>query len=271
MRLFVLAPALLLAVSSAALASTAKSDPDPAEIEKIIAKFAENEEQFARAREAYTYRQTAKIQEMDEGGNGMGKWEMVSDIVFSGDSKRTERVVRAPMATLQRIQMSPEDEQDLRNVLPFVLTTKEIGNYHVRYLGRQQADEVPCYVFAAKPKSMEPGKRYFQGQIWVDDRDLMIVKSYGRATGILKKGTDQQFAKFETYREQIDGKYWFPVYTVANSILHFQTGDIPVKLTVRYQDYKQFKSDVKITFGDEVSQQPGASDQKQPAAPEQKK
>ena len=77
-------------------------------------------------------------------------------------------------------------------MLPFVLTSDEIDNYFVRYLGRQNADEIPCYVFAVKPKKMEQGKRYFQGQIWVDDRDLMIVKTYGRSTGIIKKGTDQR-------------------------------------------------------------------------------
>jgi hypothetical protein len=161
------------------------------------------------------------------------------------------------MATLRRIMLSPEDEQDLRNVLPFVLTSADIDNYFVRYLGRQNADEIPCYVFAVKPKKMEPGKRYFQGQIWVDDRDLMIVKTYGRSTGIIKKGTDQQFAKFETYREQIDGKYWFPVYTIANSVLHFKEGgDVRVKLTVKYEDYKQFKSSTTITFGEEVKPDP---------------
>jgi len=266
MRTFALLAAVLLAAASLPAATTTKTDPTQAEIDKIVATFAENEAAFARARENYTYRQSAKIQEMDEGGNPAGKWEVASDIVFSPEGKRTERVVRAPMATLQRIQMSPEDEQDLRNVLPFVLTSKDINNYHVRYLGRQQVDEVPCYVFAVKPKSMEPGKRYFQGEIWVDDRDLMIVKTYGRSTGILKKGTDQQFAKFETYREQIDGKYWFPIYTVANSVLHFQTGDVPIRQTVKYQDYKQFKSQSNITFGGEVTTPP-----EKPSTPPEKK
>src|SRR5690349_7311039 len=153
MRVSVFIATVLMGFTSFAPASTVKTDPSTAEIDKIIATFAENELAFARARENYTYRQSAKIQEMDEGGNPAGKWEVISDIVFSQDGKRTERIVRAPMANLQRIQMSPEDEQDLRNVLPFVLTSKEIGNYDVRYLGRQQVDEVPCYVFATKPKS----------------------------------------------------------------------------------------------------------------------
>ena len=243
---------LLALLSAAAFATTAKTDPSEAEIQKIIRTFADNEAQFATARENYTYRQTVKLQEYDDAGVPHGKFERVEDIIFNRDGKRTERVVRAPVGTLRLIHMSAEDEQDLRNVLPFVLTTKDIDLYHVRYLGRQMADEVPCYVFAVKPKTMEPGKRYFTGQIWVDDRDHMIVKTYGRSIGLLKKGTDQQFPKFETYREQIDGKYWFPTYTTANSILHFAENDVRVKMTVRYDDYKQFKSDVKITFGEEV-------------------
>jgi hypothetical protein len=97
---------------------------------------------------------------------------------------------------------------------------------------------------------MEPGLRYFQGIVWVDQRDLQIVKSYGRGTGIVKKGNE--FPKFETYREQIDGRYWFPTYTIANSTLHFQEGDQRIKQTVRYEDYKQFKASTTITFGDEV-------------------
>jgi hypothetical protein len=161
--------------------------------------------------------------------------------------------------------VSPEDEQDLRNVLPFVLTSRDIANYYVRYLGRQNADEIPSYVFAVKPKSMEPGKRYFTGEIWVDDRDLMIVKTYGRSTGILKKGTDQQFPKFETYREQVDGKYWFPTYTIANSTLHFKDSSPRIRLSVKYEDYKQFKSDTKITFGEQVDQ--GTPPQKDPKKP----
>src|SRR3954447_25066782 len=252
----------LLFTSALVFGADRKPDPSSAEIQKIVASFSENEFAFAQARANYTYRQTAKLQEYDEGGAPHGKFELVSDIIFTPEGKRTERVVRAPAPTLQLIQMSPEDEQDLRNIMPFVLTSKDIDNYNVRYLGRQNADEIPCYVFAVKPKRMEPGKRYFQGEIWVDDRDLMIVKSYGRSAGIIKKGTDQAFAKFETYREQIDKKYWFPVYTIANSTLHFkESGDVRVKLTVKYEDYKQFKANTTITFGDEVKpeQQPKAA------------
>jgi hypothetical protein len=259
----------------AALAfSAAKADPTEAQISDIISKFAAKEAEFARAREAYTYRQTARVQEIDEGGTPRGKFEIVSDIVFTSEGKRTERVVRAPVATLQHIQLTPEDEQDLRSVQPFVLTTKDIDKYYVRYLGQETLDEIPCFAFAVKPKKMEPGQRYFQGIVWVDDRDLQIVKSYGRGVGIIKKGFDNQFPKFETYREQIDGKFWFPTYTVANDTLWFETGPQRIRMNVRYEDYKQFGSDIKITFGDPVAEGAGGKPgEPKPAGPkpEQKK
>jgi hypothetical protein len=223
-----------------------------AQIEEIVQKFAAKETAFSRARENYTYRQSARLQELDEFGNVRGRWEMTSDIVFP-EGKRVEKVVYAPVSTLRNILITPEDEQDLRNVQPFVLTTGELPKYFIRYLGKQMADEIPCFVFAVKPKKLEPGQRFFSGQIWVDDRDLQIVKSYGRGVGFLKRGSDNQFPKFETFREQIDGKHWFPTYTRADDVLQFQSGLAQrIRMTVRYEDYKQFKSESLIRYGEPV-------------------
>ena len=242
----------VVALSAAAWAIDQPQLSD-SQINDIIQKFVAKETQFSVARENYTYRQTARLQELDEFGNVRGRWEMVSDIIFSPEGKRTERVVRAPVATLRNLILTPEDEQDLRNVQPFVLTTEELPDYWIRYLGKQMADEIPCYVFAIKPKKMVEGKRYFSGIAWVDDRDLQIVKTYGRGVGLLKRGSDNQFPKFETYRQQIDGKYWFPTYTEANDTLYFKSGlNQRIRMVVRYEDYKQFKSQVEIKYGEPV-------------------
>ena len=233
-----------------ALAPAATTEPNQSQIDDIIQKFAAKEAEFAKARESYTYRQTVKVEELDPSGNPEGKWEMVSDIVFGPDGKRSEHVVFAPVPSLQHILLTPEDMQDLQDVQPFVLTTSELPNYMIRYIGRQQLDEIPCYEFTVKPKQLVKGKRYFEGQVWVDDKDLQIVKSYGKGVGIVKK--NNEFAKFETYREQIDGKYWFPTYTYANDTLQFEQGPQRIKMIMKYQDYKQFKSDTQIKFGDEA-------------------
>lgn len=227
-------------------------DPSPAQIDEIVQKFAAKEAEFAKARESYTYHQTARIQELEPSGETSGKWETVSDIVFDTAGRRSEKVVRAPVSTLHNILLTPEDLEDLRSVQPFVLTTAELPKYLIRYLGREKLDEIGCYAFAVKPKKVDPGQRYFEGIVWVDDRDLQIVKTYGRGTGVFKKGN--AYPKFETYREQIDGKYWFPTYTIANATLHFPEYDQRIKQTVRYEDYKKFGATSSITFGDEVDQ-----------------
>lgn len=239
-------------------AADEKDNLSESRIQEIITKFAEKETEFAKVRQMYTYRQSAKLQEYNDDGSAGGKWEMVWDVIFTSDGKRAEKVVKAPVGTLHRIQMDPGDEQDLRTTQPFVLTTADLPNYQIDYLGREDVDEIGCFVFSVKPKKMEQGKRYFIGQIWVDDRDLQIVKSFGRGTGLQKKNSDFQYPKFETYREQIDGKYWFPTYTIASDVLQFKQENVRIKETVRYEDYKQFKAQSTIRFEDEAPTPPPA-------------
>jgi len=253
----------LLAAGAFAASSV---EPTSAQIDDIIQKFAAKEAEFAKARGNYTYRQTARIQEVDDGGNVHGKYEIVSDIVFTPEGKRTERVVHAPVSTLQVILLTPEDEQDLRNVQPWVCTTETLPKYNVSYIGTQRVDELDTYVFSVKPKALESGQRYFEGQIWVDQRDLQIVKTYGKGVGVRKKHDDNQFPRFETYRDQIDGKHWFPVYTRADDVLHFQTRDQRVRMSVKYEDYKQFRAESEIKILDAIEDK-----NKEPKKDEKKK
>jgi hypothetical protein len=218
--------------------------------QEVIQKFSAKEAAFRKARENYTYKQSVKVEELSPDGRVEGVYQIDSDIIFGANKTRTEHVTYAPLNTLKNILLTPEDEQDLRSVQPFVLTAEDIDKYDIDYLGKQNADEIPCYTFSVKPKTMVKGQRYFEGQIWVDDRDLQIVKTYGKGVGIVKKGNE--FPRFETYREQIDGKYWFPTYTRADDVLHFPTGDQRIRMVVKYQDYKRFGADSSITFGDEV-------------------
>jgi hypothetical protein len=227
---------------------------DNVNAEDIIRKFAAKEKEFAEARNNYTYRQSLKFQELDPSGNQTGhQWEQVSDIIFTPEAKRMEKVVYAPVQTLTLI-LTPEDLADLINVQPFVLTTDQIPDYDVTYIGREKIDEINTYVFSVrpKPKKMVKGKRYFEGQAWVDDRDLQIVKTYGKGIGNISGNKDNQFPRFSTYREQIDGKYWFPTYTYADDTLHFKDFSQRVKLVIRYQDYKRYEGKSSIKFGDVV-------------------
>jgi hypothetical protein len=250
-------------LSCAALVSAAdtKPDPSPDQIQNIIKQFTQKETEFATARERYTYQQTSKMEETDPPG---GTYEIVEEVSFDDRNRRTSHVTHAPAGGFEHIMMTHEDEQDLRNVMPFVMTNSTADEYIVNYVGRQQVDEISCYVFSVKPKELtKDRKRYFDGQIWVDDQDLQIVKTYGRGIGYLRRGEDQQFPKFETYRQQIDGKYWFPVYTYADDTLNFKDGPSQrIKVIVKYDHYKKFnfKTESTIQYG-EVG---GANSSQQP-------
>jgi hypothetical protein len=250
-----------LAVLSLLIGPALAQEKDNVNADEIIQKFAAKEAEFRAARNNYTYRQTVKMEELDPAPTG--KWEEIDDIIFDGKGKRSDLVVWAPVQNLQHLLLTPQDAQDLKDVQPFVLTTEEIGLYNVNYLGREKLDEIGCYTFSVKPKKMEKGKRYFEGEIWVDDRDMQIVKTYGKGVGIVAKGNE--FPKFETYREQIDGKYWFPTYTHADDTLHFQNPpmNVHIRMTVKYQDYKKFEGRSTITYGKTVDDTPPPPKKKQ--------
>jgi hypothetical protein len=226
--------------------------------EQIIQKFAAKEKEFKEARDQYTFRQDVRVQTLD-GETVTGEYREVFDVTYDNQGRHLENVVFAPQNSLTEIMMSPEDLQDIRNLLPFVLTSDEIPEYDIMYVGQQQEDELHCYVFDIAPKKIENKKRYFQGRVWVDDRDLQIVKTSGKTVpDIRKKSSENLFPKFSTRREQVDGQYWFPAYTMADDTLHFRKQsyqDVHIREIVKYTDYKRFGSKVKITYqGQELPQ-----------------
>jgi hypothetical protein len=163
------------------------------------------------------------------------------------------------------VSLSREDIEDLENIQPFVLTMEDLPKYRLEYRGREHLDEIDTYVFQVTPKRMEQGQRYFEGSIWVDDLDLQIVKTYGKAVPDIRRGKQENlFPRFETYRENIDGKYWFPTYTRADDRLRFSNREVRIRMIVRYSEYKQFKSTVKIIPGG-----PAQPDESTPPRPPQ--
>ena len=232
--------------------SRINSDPPSIPVDQIIQKFAQREEDFKRERDNFTYSQKVVIQELDEDNQPDGEFRVESDIIFTPDGKRIEHVTYAPQQSLKRILLTQQDMDDVEHVQPFVLTTVELPKYDVKYVGREQIDELGTYVFDVAPKKIEKGQRYFQGRIWVDDRDLQIVKTYGRAEGFKKKNEDSAFPRFETFRENIEGHYWFPTYTRADDVLHFKLSDVHIRMTIRYENYKRFGSTIKIGKATEI-------------------
>src|SRR6266436_10400504 len=238
--------ATVLTLLSAAFSQEGPLSSDPPKgttAQEIIQRFAAKEKEFKEARDNYTFRQDVRVQTLD-GDTVTGEYREVFDVTYDNQGKHLENVVFAPQNSLTEIMMSPEDLQDIRHLLPFVLTSDEIPEYDILYIGQQQEDELHCYVFDIAPKKIEAKKRYFQGRIWVDDHDFQIVKTYGQGVPEIrdtkKKGKEEHlYPKFTTWREQIDGKYWFPSYTRADDTLHFNLNDVHIREIVRYQDYKR--------------------------------
>lgn len=268
----VLPAALAIALLAAPMTALGQEGPlDPSQpkgitTEEIIRRFATKEKEFKEARDRYTYRQDSKMEEMD-GNTPTGEWHQVVDILFDNRGRRIESVVFAPQPSLQRIMMTKEDVDDLQNRLPFVLTSDEIPDYQILYAGQQKEDELNTYVFDIAPKSIQKNRRYFQGRIWVDDHDLQIVKTKGKSVPeIRSKNGENLFPEFTTWREQIDGKYWFPTYTRVDDTLRFSTGEVKVRQVVKYLNYKRFGADVKITYGGSEVEKVPEGESKQPQA-----
>lgn len=225
------------------------AQPQGQSSDEIVRRFAAKEKEFKEARENYTYRQSVKVQTLD-GDTEDGEYQMVYDVTFDNQGRKQQHVVFAPQSTLQRIGVTKEDLDDIENRLPFVLTSDEIPEYDILYVGQQRQDELDTYVFDVAPKKIENNKRYFQGRIWVDSHDFQIVKTLGKTVpDIRKKNNENVFPKFTTWREQIDGKYWFPTYTSADDTLHFTNQDVHIREIIKYTNYQRFGSNVKITYG----------------------
>lgn len=246
-----------------------KLDPSPPQgttVDAIIQQFSAKEKQFKIAREQYTYTQDVTVDTLD-GETVDGQYHQVSDILFDDSGRRIEQVTFAPQSSLQRVVMTQADYDDIRHRLPFVLTSDDIGKYQVLYVGKQKEDELGTYVFDIAPKTIEKGERYFQGRIWVDDHDFQIVKTYGETVPQVHNPKHPEkenlSPKYTTWREQIDGKYWFPTYTYAEDTLHFSGGDdVKMRYIVKYKNYKRYGAKSKITYeGQEIPK----GDQPQPA------
>jgi hypothetical protein len=227
--------------------------PQSISVQELIEKFAGREAIFKDARNHYTYTQEVIVQTLD-GDTVDGEFRETTDILYDDKGKRLEKVTFAPQSTLTRIGITKEDYDDFRNRLPFVLTSQDLGQYNIIYVGHQRVDELETYVFDVAPKKVEKegGPRFFQGRIWVDNRDFQIVKTCGKNVPDTHKGQENLSPKFVTYREQVDGQYWFPTYTSADDFLHFRSGDIRVREIVKYKNYKRFGVKTRIIYGGEV-------------------
>lgn len=259
---FILFGLAVLCVSAfSALAQTSnivKKDLSQAEIDRIVKAFTANEAQFREALPGYVFNRNATFQTIGMGGQISGTYRRDSFMALSPEGVRTEKILYAPISTLTELTITPADLDNLNGIDPFAINPALASQYNFTFLGTEKIDELNLYVFEVAPKVMPDWKKskqkYFSGRIWVDDKDLTIVKSKGKAVPEGK----ERFPILETTRENIDGKYWFPAYTAGDDELVFDSGQaVKIKVRVKYTNYAVGKSTVIISDDEvEVKEEP---------------
>jgi hypothetical protein len=236
------------------------------EIAEVIRRFASAESENKVARNNYTFTQDFDLQTLGAADSITGRFKRVSDIVYDDLGNRIEKITYFPPSTLTSMNITSQDMQDLAGVQPFALTTEDLPKYDISYIGKEKLDELNTYVFGVKPKQMVKGQRYFEGRIWVDDQDLQIVKVAGQG---VPEDENNKYPHFESYRENIDGRYWFPTYVYADDTLEFKRDSVHMRMTVRYTNYKRFGGRIRVLDDGEVShdEEPAAGQPAKPAAP----
>jgi hypothetical protein len=208
--------------------------------EEIIKKFSQKEDEYLAARPAYGYRKTVRIDEFDRQGKLAGQFLMVTEAVRGSSGQVVNKVVEHPQSTLHSFTLEPEDVKELDRVPPFPLTTSQLVKYDLKYIGEEQIDELDCYIFQVKPKSVDRSHAYLEGLVWVDTKYMEVVKTYGKWVNELGDVhiANTPFTTYETYRENVDGKYWFPNYERSDETLHLKDSDVPVRLVIKWTDFK---------------------------------
>ncbi len=214
--------------------------PPPVPPAQIIQRFSQKEDEFLTVRAHYGYRKTIRVQEFDNQGKVSGEFQVSTAPIIGSDGKPYEKILAGPPSTLRLLRLEPEDLEALGRIPAFPLTTNQLSKYDVTYAGKEQVDEVNCYLFHVKPKVVDRTRASFEGLVWVDDQDLEVVKTYGKWVTELGDVHSPQlpFTLFDTYRENVEGKYWFPAYSRADDSIRLKDGEVRIRLTIRWTDYK---------------------------------
>lgn len=208
---------------------------------EIIKRVSQKEDEYLLARTHYTYRRTVRIQEFGPDGKPSGEFVLVTQPARDVDGKVFEKVIERPHSTLQHVFLRAEDVEGLQRVPLFPLTASQLAKYDLKYVGKEQVDEIDCYILQLKPKMVERTKAYFDGIVWVDAKYLEIVKTYGKWVtdlGEMHSVAELPFSLFETYRENVEGKYWFPNYSRSDDTLNLKGLQIPVRVVIKWTDFK---------------------------------
>jgi hypothetical protein len=213
----------------------------PPDTERIVSAFTAKETEFRDALAQYSFKRDAVVQTIGPGGQISGEYHRTSQLAVDVSSKRIEKILFFPTPTLRAIGISSEDLDNLGGVQLFALEASKAPLYNFKYVGKERIDELDLHVFEVSPKALpDPKKikeRFFQGRIWVDTQGFQIVKLRGKG---LPEPKNSPYPTVETYREEIDGRFWFPTYAYAAEELVLGSGEIvKIRMRVRFSEFEK--------------------------------
>lgn len=218
-------------------AQPADVKPPPIPADEIIRRFTTNEDAMKKAFDQFSFSQTIRIKEMSDPA---GEFIVVGEMYVKSDGERYDRIVKQPVSTLKQTSFTLEDVKTIANLPLFALTTDQLPKYTLTYEGTEKLDQLDTFIFRVKPKQLLRNQPLFDGVVWVDQQEFAIVKSSGKyEREVVGQGTGLPFSMFDTYRENIQGKYWFPTYIASEDYISQPNGqNLPLHLVVRSANFQ---------------------------------
>ena len=213
----------------------AQNGPDVS-LSDIVQGAARAEQELEQALQTYVFREDIRLQELSRTDAVVGEYHVASEISFDSAGRMRDKVLEQT-ANLKRITATREDFEDIQSAWNLGLS-QDMDKYSIRSLGKETVNGFPCHVLELKPKNSSTTQRLFSGKVWVEDRDMTIIKSSGKFSDVRERGKENLFPQFDLYREKIDG-HWFPSSITAKDTLEFSTGPVNIRMTVKFESYRK--------------------------------
>jgi hypothetical protein len=240
MRYFVrtMAACVLIAATAGWLPSPRASQKESPS--QILSAAAGRGKALVAALRGYSYYAEVTIQTVSQADTITGKYYRFSQISFDRNGNRQEKVLENNSTLPEDIYIGAEAADNLTRVYQFIITPETFIQYELNFVGREPIDELSTLVFDVKPKNRVPGtnkshERYLKGRVWIDDRDLCVVKVVGE---VLPEQRGHRTPKFETYFQNYD-RFWFPAYSSAVDSIRVDGYFNQVVVNVRFTGYKK--------------------------------
>jgi hypothetical protein len=209
--------------------------------EEIVRRVGQYDDALAIALGSFTYRRTTRLEEFGPDGKASGRSEAITEMTVESDGSRRARGVARKESSLKFTELEPDVLEILAQIPVVPFTSAQLAKYDLSYQTNEAVDDLMTYVFRVTPRQVSRTAAYFSGVIWVDDRDLAVVKTYGKwvtETGDVTFG-ELPFNFFETYRQYVANKFWMPAYTRSDGFLTKNGARVPIRLTIRWEEFKQ--------------------------------